>query len=86
MLAFISRQEAADQRDKAERSAEVSESLALVANAQKELEKHNNELAIALALEANTDPRSRRVKPFKFWPTRPFRRARCACSRVTPTR
>jgi WD40 repeat protein/serine/threonine protein kinase len=54
--ALVARQDAADQRDKAERSAQVSDSLALVANAQKEMEKHNNELAIALALEANKIP------------------------------
>ncbi len=56
VLALISRQEAADQRDNAERSAEVSQSLALVANAQREMEKRNNELAITLALKANEIP------------------------------
>jgi WD40 repeat protein/serine/threonine protein kinase/energy-coupling factor transporter ATP-binding protein EcfA2 len=55
-VALVARQTAAEQRDKAERNAEVSASLALVANAQKELEKHNNELAIAIALEANRIP------------------------------
>jgi WD40 repeat protein len=55
-VAFAARQTAAEQRDKAERSAEISSSLALVANAQAELDKHNNELAIALALEANEIP------------------------------
>jgi len=47
------RKNAEHQRRIAERNAEVSDSLALASSAQTELVSHNNDLAIALALEAN---------------------------------
>ena len=65
LLALVARQDAVSQRKNAdrqrtiaERSAVVSDSLALSASAQTELVSHNNDLAIALSLQANqiTDP------------------------------
>jgi WD40 repeat protein/serine/threonine protein kinase len=58
VVAFINFNTAQEQRDKAERNATVSNSLAMVSSANLELENNNNDLAIALALEANqiSDP------------------------------
>jgi len=56
VLAYLNFRSAEDAREKAERNALISDSLALVSSAQLQLQSHNNDLSIALALEANDLP------------------------------
>ena len=56
LLALGQKQQAQDAQSQAEREAEVRQSAALAVSAKEALLNNNTDLAIALALEANTDP------------------------------